>query len=159
MGLLFSSRTAGYRCFRNYWSRMMYSKDICCVGVFIVLAIRILSFFKKTCLSIYLAVAGLCCCMWASLVAVCRPLTAVASHAAEHGPSGTGASEIAACGLSDCGPRVLEHRLCRHSWPLGEVLCGMGDLLGSGIKPVSPALALWILSHWASWEASLFISY
>ena len=93
------------------------------------------------------------------VAAVCRLLTAVASLAAEHGPSGAGASGIAACGLSDCGPWVLEHRLCRRSWPLGEVLCSMWDLLGSGVKPVSPALAVWILSHWASWEASLFISY
>ena len=81
------------------------------------------------------------------VAAVCRLLTAVASLAAEHGPSGAGASGIAACGLSDCGPWVLEHRLCRRSWPLGEVLCSMWDLLGSGVKPVSPALAVWILSH------------
>ena len=59
-------------------------------------------------------------------------LTAVASLAAEH--------RLWACGLSGCG-----------SWALGTgsivVACGLsfaeawGILLGSGIEPVSPALA------------------
>ena len=78
------------------------------------------------------------CSVWAS---PCR------AALVEHGLLGAGTSGVAACGLSECGPRVLEHRLRRCSWPQGDLLGGMWDLLGSGIKPVSPALAVWILSH------------
>ena len=41
------------------------------------------------------------------------------------------ASVVVAHGLSSCGSRALEHRLSS---------CGMWDLPGLGIEPVSPAL-------------------
>ena len=46
---------------------------------------------------------------------------------------------MAAHGLSSCGSQTLEHRLnsCG-TW--AQLLCGMWDLPGSGIEPVSPAL-------------------
>ena len=50
------------------------------------------------------------------------------------------ASVVAARGLSSCGSRVLERRLSsRGAW--AQLLWGVWDLPGSGLKPVSPALA------------------
>ena len=50
------------------------------------------------------------------------------------------ASMTTAQGLSSCTSRVLEHRLSSCStWAL--VLLRLWDLPGSGIEPVSPALA------------------
>ena len=50
------------------------------------------------------------------------------------------ASVVVAHGLSSCGLQALERRLssrgARAYW-----LCGMWDLPGPGIEPVSPALA------------------
>ena len=52
----------------------------------------------------------------------------------------TRASVVVAHGLSSCGSRTLEHRLSSCGvWAL--LLHGMWDLLGPGLKPVSPALA------------------
>lgn len=68
-GSLFSSRTAGYRCFLKLLSRMMYSKDICCAGVLIVLAIRILSLLKRFVYTFGCEVVLVAVCV-ASLVAV-----------------------------------------------------------------------------------------
>ena len=56
--------------------------------------------------------------------AVCGLLPA-GLHLAEHGLLGAGTSGVAACGLSECSPQVLEHRLCRCSWPQGDLLGGM----------------------------------
>ena len=69
---------------------------------------------------LFLAVLGLRCCMWAFyswgergllLVAVRRLLIVVASLAVEHQALGMQASVVAACRLSSCGSRRLEHRL------------------------------------------------
>ena len=65
---------------------------------------------------------------------------------------GMGASVVVAHGLSSCGSWALECRLsscgscaleCRLSscGTRALLLCGMWDLPGSGLKPVSPALA------------------
>ena len=43
-------------------------------------------------------------------------------------------------GLSSCGSRALEHRLSSCG-AQASLLCGMWDLPGTGIKPMSPALA------------------
>ena len=53
---------------------------------------------------------------------------------------GAWASVVAARGLSSCGLQALEHRLSScDAW--AYLLCGMWDLPGPGLKPVSPALA------------------
>ena len=67
---------------------------------------------------------ALCCWLTLSLVAVCGPLVAVASLAAEHRFYGTQASVVAANRLS-----------C-----MWDVACGI-LVPRPGIKPVSPALA------------------
>ena len=53
---------------------------------------------------------------------------------------GSQASVVVAHGLSSCDSRALEHRLnsCG-GWAL--LLCGMWNLPGPGIEPMSPALA------------------
>ena len=48
-------------------------------------------------------------------------------------------SVVAACGLSSCGSWALEHRLNRGAW--AQLFHGMWDLPGSGIEPMSLALA------------------
>ena len=53
---------------------------------------------------------------------------------------GTWASVVAARGLSSCGSRALEHRLSSCG-TRAYLLCGMWDLPGPGIEPMSPALA------------------
>ena len=74
-----------------------------------------------------------------SPVAVCW-LIAVASLLVEHGHSGTRASVFVAHGLGSYGFQALEHRLnsCG-TW--AYLLHGMWDLPGSGIEPMSCALA------------------
>ena len=58
------------------------------------------------------------------------------STGARHG----GASTAVARGLSSCGSQALESRLSScGAWAL--LLCGMWDLPGPGLEPVSPALA------------------
>ena len=53
---------------------------------------------------------------------------------------GTRASVVVAHGLSSCGSRALEHRLSScGAW--AQLLRGMWDPPGPGLKPVSPALA------------------
>ena len=53
---------------------------------------------------------------------------------------GTWASVVVSRGLSSCGSRALEHRLSScGTW--AQLLCGMWDLPGPGIEPMSPALA------------------
>ena len=52
---------------------------------------------------------------------------------------GAQASVVVAHGLSGCGSRALESRLSScGAW--AQLLCGMWDLPGPGIEPVSPAL-------------------
>ena len=88
-----------------------------------------LFFFLNLFNYLFLAALGLHCCMWALssccergllFLAVCGPLTVVASPVAEHGLQGRG--------LSSCGARA-------------QPLRGMWDPPGPGIEPVSPALA------------------
>ena len=43
-------------------------------------------------------------------------------------------------GFSSCGSQALEHR-CSSCGARAYLLCGMWDLPGPGLKPVSPALA------------------
>ena len=52
----------------------------------------------------------------------------------------TQASVVVARGLSSCGSRALEHRLSSCGTP-AQLLRGIWDSPGSGLKPVSPALA------------------
>ena len=59
-------------------------------------------------------------------------LIVVASLVAEHG--------LQACGLSSCGSRSLERRLSSCG-AQSQLLRSMWDLPGSGLEPVSPALA------------------
>ena len=64
---------------------------------------------------------------------MCRLLTVVAPLVAEH-------RFHVACGLSRCGSGALERRLYTCG-TRAQVLRGFWDLPGSGIKPMSPALA------------------
>ena len=103
---------------------------------------------------LFLAVLGLCCRAWAFsswgewgllFVLVCGLLTAVASLVAEHRLQacrllGVHASVVVACRLSSCGSRDLEHSLSScGTW--AQLLRGMWDLPGPGLKPMSPASA------------------
>ena len=53
---------------------------------------------------------------------------------------GLQASAAVACGLSSCGSWALERRL-NSCGSRAQLLCGMWDLPGPGLEPVSPALA------------------
>ena len=96
-----------------------------------------------------MAALGLCCCAWAFsscseqgllFVAVCRLLIVVASLCCRAWALGTWASVVVACELSSCGLWALECRLSScGAWAL--LLCGMWDLPGPGLEPVSPVLA------------------
>ena len=117
--------------------------------------------------NLFLAALGLRCCVWAFsscgewgllIIAMHRLLTAVASLVVEHGLQArrlqqlwhtcsvavahglqsTG-SVVVAHGLSSCGQRALEHRLSSCG-ARAQLLCGMWDLPGPGLEPVSPAL-------------------
>ena len=73
-------------------------------------------------------------------VAVHRLLIAVASLVAEHGLQAHGLQQLWHMGFSSCGSQALEHRLSScGTW--AQLLHGMWDLPGPGLKPVSPALA------------------
>ena len=105
--------------------------------------IKNISFFKKNkFIYLFLAVLGLCCCTGISLVVESRgPLSscdAWASHC--NGFSCYGAQVLGFMSLSSCDSKTLEHRLNSCSAP-AQLLCNMWDLSGSGIEPVSPALA------------------
>ena len=95
---------------------------------------------------LFLAVFGLHCCAWAFsscsellFVAVCGLLIVVASLVVEHGLQAQ-ASVVVAHGLSNCDSRALERRLSSCG-ARAQLLCGMWDLPGPGLEPVSPALA------------------
>ena len=77
-------------------------------------------FFKDDFIYLFLSVLDLHCCLSFSLavvsggyflVAVRGLLIAVASPDAEHRLSGMEASVVAACRLSSCDTRAVEHRL------------------------------------------------
>ena len=95
---------------------------------------------KKTCLLIcfcshwkLVVVPGL------SLAVAPGLLIAVASLVAEHWLRGVWASVVAACGLSSCGSRALEHRL--NSCVSGSVAPRHVGSSRIRDEPVSPALA------------------
>ena len=67
-------------------------------------------------------------------------LIAAAYVVANHTLSGGRVSVLVAHGLSSCGFHALERRFNSYG-TRGLLLHGMWDIAGSGIKPVSPALA------------------
>ena len=89
---------------------------------------------------LFLALLGLCCCTrafsscgaWASH---CGGFSCCGAQAL-----GAWASVVAARGLSSCGSRALERRLSSCG-ARAQLLRGMWDLLGPGLKATSPALA------------------
>ena len=98
---------------------------------------------------LFLAVLGLRCCARAFsscgergllFVAVHGLLFAMASLVVEHGLQGTWASVLVVCRLSSCGSQTVERRLSSCG-AQAQLLCGMWDLPGPGLEPVSPALA------------------
>ena len=91
---------------------------------------------------------GLHCCAGFSLAAVSGAYSLLQCATSQFGGFSScrawalsvGASVVAARGLSSCGFWALEHRLSScGAW--AYLLHGMWDLLGSGIKTRSPALA------------------
>ena len=58
---------------------------------------------------------------------------------------GTWASVVVVCGLSTCGSWALERRLSSCG-TRAQLLCGMWDLPGPGLEPVSPAVAGGVLT-------------
>ena len=78
------------------------------------------------------AEATLCCGVWASH---CGGFSCCGARVL-----GAQASVVVAHGLSSCGSQALEHRLSSCG-ARAQLLCGMWDLSGPGLKPVSPALA------------------
>ena len=103
------------------FSCLVFSLCVTCFGLCVLLALTLLSPPLLSALTtvrtfFLLAVLGLGCFAWAPLVAV-------------HSSScGVWASVVAVCGLSNWSTPA-------------QLLCGMWDLPGPGIKPVSPALA------------------
>ena len=71
---------------------------------------------------------------------------------------GTRTSVVAMYGLSSCSSQALEHRIC--NCIQAQLPHGMWDLSGSGIEPVSPALAgrFFPLSHKGSLNFLIFYS-
>ena len=76
--------------------------------------------------------ATLRCGAWASH---CRGLSCCGAWA-----PGVWASVVAARGLSSCGSQALKGRLSSCG-TRAQPLCGMWDLPGPGLEPMSPALA------------------
>ena len=76
--------------------------------------------------------ATLCCSVWASH---CGGFSCCGARAL-----GTRASVVVARRLSRCGSRALERRLSSCG-AQALLLCGMWDLPGPGLEPMSPALA------------------
>ena len=83
-------------------------------------------------LELWQAGTSLCCSAWGSH---CGGFSCCGARAL-----GTQASVVVARGLSSCGSRALEHRLSS-SGKWASLLCGMWDLPGLGLEPMSPALA------------------
>ena len=109
-------------------------------------------FFIFLIIYLFLALLGLCCCLGFSivvtgrgysLVAVCRFLTLSLSFF--FGGRGGGLScckkwAVGCVGFTACGFWTLEHWF--NSCGIQALLLdGMWDLPGSGIKPISPAIA------------------
>ena len=96
-----------------------------------------------------MAALGFHCCVWAFSSCGEPPATLCFGARASHcgGFSccgaralGVRASVVVVCGLSSCGLWALECRLSSCG-PWALLLCGMWDLLGPGIEPMSPAMA------------------
>ena len=105
-------------------------------------------FFVFLKIYLFLAALGLRCCTRASsswgergllFIAVHGLLTAVASRCGAQA-LGAQASVVVARGLSSCGVQAVERRLSSCG-ARAQLLCGMWDLPGPGLEPVSPALA------------------
>ena len=121
------------------------------VTYFVICSIRIF-FFKKylfILFILFLGALGLHCCMRAFLqlrrVGATLPCGARASHCSGFSccgarALGAQAAVVAARVLGSCGSRALERR---HSscGARAQLLHGLWDLPGPGLKPVSPALA------------------
>ena len=100
---------------------------------------RYLDFYKIT---LFLAVPGLCCCLGFSLSSHERGgYSLVNSVWASHCVAFlVGEHRLWVLRRHSCGSPALEHRLSRRgAWALS--LHGMRGLSGSGMEPVSPALA------------------
>ena len=116
---------------------------------YIVCKYRLFCSFLKNLFILFLAALGLCCCVQAFLQLWRAGATLRCGVWASHcgGFSccgaralGAQASVVAACGLSGCGSRVLEHRLTGCD-TRAQLLRSMWDLPGLGLEHVSPELA------------------
>ena len=91
---------------------------------------------------------GLRCCAqafsscgeWGLLFVVVHGLLIAVASLCGAWTLGMQASVVVACGLSSCSSRALEHRLSSCG-ARASLLCGMWDLPGPGLEPMSPALA------------------
>ena len=90
-------------------------------------------------------------------VAVCGLLIAVVLLLWSMGSRSTG-SVVVARGLSSCGLRALERRLSSCG-ARAYLLCGMWDLPGPGLEPVSPALTGGFLTTVPPGKTLLYIIY
>ena len=128
------------------------------------LASCFLLFFNKFISCIYLwLVLGLCCCTGFSLVEASRGYSSVQSEGfpccGAQAP-GPWASVAAACGLSSCGPRALEHR--QYSWGMG--LVALQPVGSSPDQRLNPHLLHWLedslpLSHQGSPSIPFLLSH
>ena len=101
----------------------IWSLDLCFLYIILFFLHLFILFY------LFLAAFGLRCCARAF------------SSCGERGLlCGARASVVVARGLSSCSSRALEHRLSSCG-ARAELLCGMWDLPGPGLEPVSPALA------------------
>ena len=97
-------------------------------------------YFVCVCVCVCVRVCVCVCVLRWVFVAVRGLLIVVASLAVEHGLQGAWASVVAAGRLSSCGSQTLECRLSSRG-ARAQLLHGMWDLPGPGLKPMSPALA------------------
>ena len=89
---------------------------------------------------LFMAVLGLHCCLGFALAAESRGSSRCGARASHCSDFCFGAWALGHAGFSSCSFQALEHRLSsRSTW--ASLLLGMWGLPGSGIKPVSPALA------------------
>ena len=112
-----------------------------------LLSLALIIFYTLTFFRLFLAVLGLCCCVWAFssgsgwrlfFVAACGLLIMVASFIAEHSLLAHGL-QYAAQGLSSC--RVLP-QLLHCMWDLSQT---------NDLTHVS-SIGRWILNHWTTGE-------
>ena len=120
-----------------------------CNFIFSLKTILEIPFFKNKFIYLFLAALALRCCVRAFLqlrrVGATLSCGAWASYCGGFSccrarALGTRASVVVAHRLSSCCSGALEHRLSSCG-AQPYLLCGMWDLPGPGLKPVSPALA------------------